>query len=106
MCVYFGTASSLVPRATTTPNVSYLFQHVFGEQAVGDNLFNWYYGASGNTAGFETAVAIPTNSGRVADGVYHAISRNIYETRLPFLFMNGGESYCGIAYNNYVIKTT
>lgn len=106
MCVYFGTASGLVQRTTMSTSASSLFQHVFGEQAVGDNSFYWYYGASGNTAGFETAVAIPTNSGRVADGVYHAISRNIYETKLPFLFTNGGESYCGIAYNNYIIKTT
>ena len=108
MCIYHANedGTSLLGRSSEGASLGFIYQHTFGEQSVADNKFRWFVAVSPNTASVETAVTIPANSGNVPNEVYHAITRSIYQTPAPFLFTNGGESYCGIAYNNYIIKTT
>lgn len=83
-----------------------LMQHVFGESSVNDNLIAWFGGSTTNTDGLTVASSLPTNSGHIAKDVYQALNRSPYTIDYPFLFTQNGVSYCGIAYNNYVIKTT
>lgn len=109
MCMYTGSLTSMASKqsaASVTLGSNYLVQHVFGQPAILDNAYDWFAGVSYNTDGVTVAAAMPTMDGHIANGVYHALRRSPYSIEYPFMYTQNGESYCGIAYNNYVIKTT
>ena len=83
-----------------------LTQHVFGERRILQDRCPWPSGPDKNVDDIVVATSIPTNHGFVAKDVYHTLNRSGYTIDYPFLFTQNGESYCGIAYNTYVIKTT
>lgn len=93
-------------QGKTWSDVAYLYQHVFGERRILQDRCPWPSGPDKNVDDIVVATSIPTNHGFVAKDVYHTLNRSGYTIDYPFLFTQNGESYCGIAYNTYVIKTT
>ncbi len=109
MCMYTGSHTTLFTKYSNVQvqiGSSYLVQHVFGEPVVLDDKYDWFGGVTVNNDGITIAAALPTTSGHIARDVYQALNRSPYNIDYPFLFTQNGVSYCGIAYNNYVIKTT
>lgn len=106
MCIYTTNGTSIISLSNSYGASGYLVQHVAGVPSSWDNSYNWYQGARTNNDGVTTAAAMPTVTGYAAKDVYQAVYRSPYNINYPFLFTQNGESYCGVAYNNYIIKTT
>lgn len=107
MCICTTANGTNIASLTNSYSANgYLVQHVAGVPSSWDNSYNWYQGARTNNDGVTTAVSMPTVTGYVAKDVYQAVYRSPYNIEYPFLFTQNGESYCGVAYNNYIIKTT
>lgn len=106
MCMYSATGGQLQNMSNSYSANGYLVQHVAGVPSSCENAYNWFTGSRTNNDGVTTAASMPTVTGHVADGVYQSVYRSPYNIDYPFLYTQNGESYCGVAYNNYVIKTT
>lgn len=109
MCMYYGSSSFIAerPQNLTVSSSSYgIVQHVAGENAVQGDQYFIPSGSTTNSDGVTVAAALPAMTGHIAKDVYQALNRSPYTIEYPFLFTQNGESYCGVAFCNYIIKTT
>lgn len=110
MAISFSNATELAiiarSQGLSMPSDACLTQHVFGARRILQDRCPWPAGPAKNVDDIVVATSLPTNHGFVAKDVYHTLNRSGHTIDYPFLFTQNGESYCGIAYNTYVIKTT